>query len=287
VINGKGNERVFAENGLWRMIGRALEDRGGDSAMAGRSVQVHLLPELARPGRLEGGIVAVVDVLRATTTIVHALAAGCACVRPCEEVEEARALAGTMRAGRVLLGGERDGVAPTGFDLGNSPREYTPARCRNTTLVLTTTNGTRALLRAAEAERVLVAAFVNYSAVCEQLKQDARPIHIVCAGTGGEATLEDTLLAGALVDYLCEQMEVELNDGARLAWDCFENHGRVLEGALEISGGGANLRRLGYDEDIRAAADVDRFALVPELRRDPVRVEVGAVGIRKRHWHTG
>jgi len=249
-----------------------------------RDVHVHLLPELARPGCLAGSVTLVIDVLRATTTIIHALAAGCTSVRPCAEVEEAKELAGGMPAGKVLLGGERHGSPLAGFDLGNSPREYTCQACRGTTLVITTTNGTRALLRAAEAERVLIGAFVNYSAVCEQLRQDLRPIHILCAGTEGEATLEDTLLAGAVVDYLCEEMEISLNDSARLAWDCFENHGRILLGALEISHGGANLRRLGYDDDIRAAAEVDKFAIVPELRRDPLRVEVGAVGIVKTHW---
>ncbi|HJT77337.1 MAG TPA: 2-phosphosulfolactate phosphatase, partial [Gemmataceae bacterium] len=184
----------------------------------------------------------------------------------------------------VLLGGERGGRPLPGFDLGNSPREYTAAACGGLRVVLTTTNGTRALLRAAEAERVLVAGFVNYSAVCEQLRQETRPIHVVCAGTEGDVTLEDVLLAGAFVDFLCEGAEVRLNDGARLAWDCFENHGRVLQGALEVSEGGTRLRQLGYDDDIRAAAQVDQFALVPELRRDPFRVEVGAVGIVKSHW---
>lgn len=249
-----------------------------------REVQVHLLPELVPSARLEGGVAVVIDVLRATTTMVHALAAGCDCVRPCLEVEEARELADQMRAGKVLLGGERGGTPLPGFDLGNSPGEYTPRVCKGTTLVLTTTNGTRALLRAAGADRVLAAAFVNYSAVCEQLRAEPRPVHIICAGTEGEVSLEDTLLAGALVDYLCETVEVRLNDSARLAWDSFENHGQVLEGALEIGRGGAKLRRLGYDEDIRAAAKVDQFALVPELRRDPLRVEVGAVGIVKSYW---
>ncbi len=249
-----------------------------------REVHVHLLPSLAPPGALAGSLAVVIDVLRATTTIIHALAAGCKAVLPCAEVEEARERAGGMRAGRVLLGGERGGAPLPGFDLGNSPREYTAKLCRGNTLVLTTTNGTRALLRAAEAARVLVAAFVNYSAVCEQLRQDARPVHIVCAGTEGAVSLEDTLLAGALVEYLCQLGEVRVNDGARLAWDCFENQGRVLLGALEVSQGGAILRRLGYDEDIRSAAQVDRFALVPELKRDPLRVEVGAVGIVKSHW---
>ncbi len=256
----------------------------GKPAAPEREVQVHLLPELAPAGRLAGSIAVVIDVLRAGTTIIHALAAGCSDVRPCLEVDEARALADSMRAGRVLLGGERDGVALPGFDLGNSPREYTAKNCKGTTLVLTTTNGTRALLRAGEAERVLVAGFVNYSAVCEQICRDPRPVHIVCAGTAGEISLEDTLLAGALVDYLSEEMEVRLNDGARLAWDCFENHGRILLGALEVGAGGANLRRLGYDEDIQAAAAVDKFHLVPELRRDPLRIEIGAVGIVQSRW---
>src|SRR5437867_1752238 len=228
-----------------------------------RDVQVHLLPDLAPPGRLAGGLAVVIDVLRSTTTMIQALASGCTAVRPCLEVEEARTLAGQMRAGRVLLGGERGGKPLPGFDLGNSPREYTAKVCKGTTLVLTTTNGTRALLKSAEAERLLVAGFVNYSAVCEQLKQDARSVHILCAGTEGEVSLEDTLLAGAIVDFLCEVVEVRLNDSARLAWDCFENHGRVLQGALEVGRGGAKLRKLGYDEDVRAAAQVDQFSLSP------------------------
>ena len=249
-----------------------------------RVVRVHLTPERLTPELLAGSVAVVIDVLRATTTMIHALAAGCVGVWPIEEVEEARRVADGMRAGRVLLGGERDGVPLAGFDLGNSPAEYTCARCKGTTLVLTTTNGTRALVRAATAARTLIAGFVNYSAVCEQLAEETRPVDIVCAGCHGEVALEDALLAGALVEFLCEHGAVDLNDAARLAWDCFENHGRVLDGALEVSAGGAHLRSLGYDEDVRAAARFDQFALVPEVRRDPLRVEIGAVGIVKNHW---
>jgi 2-phosphosulfolactate phosphatase len=249
-----------------------------------RVVRVHLTPERLNPAELAQSVAVVIDVLRATTTMIYALAAGCCAVWPIEEVEEARRVADGMRAGRVLLGGERDGVPPKGFDLGNSPGEYTCARCKGTTLVLTTTNGTRALIRAAAAARTLVSGFVNYSATCEQLGQEVRPIDIVCAGRHGDVALEDALLAGALVEFLCDRGPVCLNDAARLAWDCFENHGRVLDGALEVSAGGVHLRGLGYDEDIRAAARVDHFAVVPEVRRDPLRVEIGAVGIVKSHW---
>ena len=139
------------------------------------------------------------------------------------------------------------------------------------------------MLRAAEAERTLVAGFVNYSAVCEQLRHETRPIHIICAGTDGEVSLEDTLLAGALVDYLSEETDVDLNDMP--VWRGTVREPRAdLACALEIGLGGVNLRRLGYDADIKAAADVDKFHLVPELRRDPLRVEIGSVGIVKSRW---
>ena len=248
------------------------------------TVSVYLLPELAAAERLAEGIAVVIDVLRATTTIVTALAAGCNAIYPCATVEEARRTADEMRVGRVLLAGERDGLPLPGFDQGNSPGEFTPARCRGLALVMTTTNGTRALLHSSFAARTLVAGFVNFSAVCEQLRQDVRPVHVICAGDAGQVAMEDALLAGAFVDFLCDVTDVRLNDAARLAWDCFENHGRILDGALEVCAGGVRLRNLGYDDDVRAAARVDQFALVPELRRDPLRVEVGAVGIVKSHW---
>lgn len=253
-----------------------------------RQLHVHLVPDWVDPATLAGVVAIVIDVLRATTTIAHALAAGAKAVHPCVEVAEARVLAGSMRAGRVLLAGERQGSPIDGFDLGNSPREYTSERVRNQAIVMTTTNGTRALQAALPAARVLLAAFVNFSAVCEQLKAERRPVHIICAGDEGRLALEDTLCAGGLVDFLCRPergpLPVQLNDAARVAWDCYEVHGPILEGALRVSAGGVHLGRLGYDEDVTTAARVDLFTLVPELRRDPWRVEVGAVGIAGRHW---
>jgi 2-phosphosulfolactate phosphatase len=249
-----------------------------------RDVQVHLLPELAPPGRLQGGVAVAIDVLRATTTIVYAFAAGCRDIRPCANVDEARLLAGELPAGKVLLAGERGGMPLPGFDLGNSPREYTPKVCSGQTLVFTTTNGTRALARAAEAERVIAAAFVNFSAVCEQLRQDRRPVHIICAGFEGEPALEDILLAGALVDCLSDEEAIRLNDSARLAWDAFENQGMMLEGAFEIARGGAHLLSLGFGADLAAALKIDQFNLVPELYRDPLRLQVGSIGIVKSCW---
>jgi len=243
-----------------------------------RQVQVHLLPELVPARGLRGATAVTIDVLRGTTTMITALAAGCTDIRPCGTVEEAKELAGHLRTGRALLGGERHNVKIEGFALGNSPLEYTAKVCQGKTLVMTTTNGTRAVLRAVEAERVLIAGFVNFRAVCEQLGQDPRPVHILCAGTDGAVTLEDTLLAGALVDYLCAEFDARLNDSARLAQDGFKQQGPRLLAALEMSDGARGLLALGHGPDIRFAAGVDRFDLVPELRWDPLRVEVGASG---------
>jgi len=249
-----------------------------------RLLHVHLLPSLVPSGALADSIAVVMDVLRATTTIVHALAAGCTHVRPMAEIDDARQLADGMRAGRVILAGERGGKKIAGFDRGNSPLEFTPEICQGCTLVLTTTNGTRALIRAAEASRVLVAAFVNFSAVCEQLLADPRPIHILCAGSDGEPSLEDALLAGAFVEYLCDHYELRLNDSARLAWDGFENQGMTLAASLELGRGGQSLLDLGFAADIAAAAAVDQFHIVPELKRDPLRIEIGAAGVVRSRW---
>src|SRR4051812_7474056 len=103
-----------------------------------RPVFVHLLPAHAATGAFAGGLAIVIDVLRATTVIVQALAVGCRAVIPCGEIDEAKGCAAGL-AGKVLIGGERQGKPIGGFDLGNSPGEYTAKVCKNATVVLTTT----------------------------------------------------------------------------------------------------------------------------------------------------
>ena len=121
----------------------------------------------------------------------------------------------------VVLGGERQGVRIEGFDLGNSPTEYSPASVGGRTVVFTTTNGTRAMLRCRQAREVLLAAFANRSAVLAALARE-QFVHIVCAGTGGFITREDTLVAGSLVAGLISgAAEWELNDEAVIARDAW------------------------------------------------------------------
>src|SRR5580698_2421565 len=132
-------------------------------------IYVHLLPDLIPDGALKGGLAVVIDVLRATTTMIHALAAGCDAIMPCGEIEEARRIARSLPEGSALLAGERQGLPIEGFDLGNSPGDCTPENCSGKTLVMTTTNGTRAILASLEAERVYIASFGNLRATTDEI----------------------------------------------------------------------------------------------------------------------
>jgi 2-phosphosulfolactate phosphatase len=231
-------------------------------------VRVHALPESVDRAALVERRAVVFDVLRATTTIVAALAAGARAVIPCLSIDEARKLAMTLDD--AVLGGERGGLPIGGFDLGNSPAEYTPAAVAGKTLVLTTTNGTRALLASRGASEVLVGALVNLSAVHAALARDAtRDVDLVCAGTDGQATDEDLLAAGALVERLAAdgwRLDAAA-DAARCGWQEVVRgvtehklHARIV-GTLRASRGGRNLIEIGMEADVEFAADVDHYAI--------------------------
>ena len=165
-----------------------------------------------------GAHVAVIDVLRATTTIAVALANGAAGVIAVAEPEDAIALGNRLGRERVLLCGERESLRIEGFDLDNSPASFSAHVVAGKTLVMTTTNGTRALRAVAAAASVRAAALVNRSAVADALAQEDGDVVIVCAGEANGFALEDALGAGALVDALLMQIgTVELTDGARAA----------------------------------------------------------------------
>jgi 2-phosphosulfolactate phosphatase len=236
-----------------------------------REILVHLLPQLFEPAELSGGVAVVLDILRATTTITHALAAGAREVIPTVDVPSAEQLAAAQHPGTALLGGEREGLLIPGFDLDNNPLAYTAERVAGKTIVFTTTNGTKALHRSVQAERVLLGAFVNLSAVCDELATEQRPIHVVCAGTKGKITQEDALCAGAIVDRLLEQRRWRdddlQDDQAQLALHRYlaasSSDDGLLQG-LRNSFGGRNCRRLRFDTQIERAATIDLFDLVPE-----------------------
>ena len=223
---------------------------------------------------IAGGIAVVIDVLRASTTISVALAAGAAAIVSTPTVDAARRTRDRLPAG-ALLGGERGGTPPGGFDLGNSPLEYTSARVAGRVIVLTTTNGTAALEACHTAAIVVVGAIVNRRAVARFVQRTAfdrgiRAVHLVCAGTDGRASSEDMLGAGAILDA-AGRSAGRLDSDAAAALAAFRDvsaggdTGHALTAAFRTTPGGTNLLALGMERDLRAAALIDSVALVPVL----------------------
>ena len=223
----------------------------------------------------------VFDVFRATTTIVTALGNGAAAVIPVAEISEALEL--RRQRPEVLLAGERDGwrigAALTGgveFDLGNSPREFRPERVAGRTIVVTTTNGSRALRACAGAGKLLAAAFPNLAATAARLLALAPDkILLICSGTLERAAYEDVLGAGALAALIWPTDDNRAADSARMARNIYEQHQTDLPAAVVNSSNGRRL--LGVPElrdDVACCLERDRFDFVVgsvagELRRLP------------------
>ena len=232
----------------------------------------HRMPQ----GAVAGGIAVVIDVLRASTTIITALANGAARVRPVADVAEARRLVAALGPD-TLLGGERGGVRIDGFELGNSPAEYARDRVAGRSIVITTTNGTAALAACRGAGEILVGALVNRSAVAAAVRRlavagDGGDVHLVCAGTDGAVTAEDVLAAGAILDAaLRDAPAAELDAAARAAHAAFRAAAReadpaaALRAAFRRTPGGANLVALGMEADLPLCAALDAIAVVPRL----------------------
>jgi 2-phosphosulfolactate phosphatase len=216
---------------------------------------------------VRGAHVAVVDVLRASTTIATALANGAAGVIPVAAPEDAPALGQRLGRDRVLLCGERDSVRIEGFDLDNSPASFTPEAVAGKTLILTTTNGTRALRAVGNAASVRTVALVNRTAVAEELAREGGDVVIACAGDINGFALEDAIGAGALVDALRARVEdAELRDAARAAALLYRAvAGRVAE-AIGSSDHAQSLALKGFAQDVTRCAALDTLTIVPTLR---------------------
>lgn len=218
----------------------------------------------------------VFDVLRATSTMVTALAQGASALIPVQEIAEALAL--HRQDPSLLLAGEREGVrigpSLTGgvtFDLGNSPREFTAERVRGRTVVTTTTNGTRALRACLAARTVLIGSFLNLQATADWLtEQQPAQLLLVCSGTHEEAAYEDTLAAGALCDLLWAQYEAgAVADSAHMARGLYRSERTDLLGAMARSRNGRHLlKHAELREDVAVCLRPNAVPLVAELGKD-------------------
>jgi 2-phosphosulfolactate phosphatase len=215
---------------------------------------------------LDGKVTVVIDVLRATSTIVNALANGADTVVPVLTPEEAFQVVQDNPSRSFVLGGERKAVAIPGFHLGNSPLEYTASRVAGKPILFTTTNGTRAIRRSGAGEHCLIASFLNAPAVAQTLTSLGRDVAICCAGTHDQFSLEDTACAGAILAYMSGPgSNLELNDLALVAREIYRRFdGRVAD-LLHLAEHGQTLLKLGLQEDLLFCAQLGTSTLVPRF----------------------
>ncbi|HEY8543373.1 MAG TPA: 2-phosphosulfolactate phosphatase family protein [Pseudothermotoga sp.] len=205
----------------------------------------------------------IVDVLRATSTIVTALANGAKCVIPVKTISQAR---GKKRE-NTLICGERGGIRPRGFDLGNSPKEYFDVKDKE--IILTTTNGTKAISMV-NSQILYAACFLNLHAVVDQLKNH-KDVTVICSGQEGKVTYEDVLCAGAIVHELCRN---DLTDAARISkelWSRSKN--KNLSKLLMKSNHAQELVKYGFSSDISFCSQVDLYNIVPSFVKDRFIIE--------------
>ncbi|MDB4893179.1 MAG: 2-phosphosulfolactate phosphatase [Gemmatimonadetes bacterium] len=219
------------------------------------------------PLDVQGRVVAVIDVLRASTTIAVALASDARAVLPFESSEEMITRSKHLERGSFLLAGERRMHKIEGFDLGNSPLEYTREGVEGKTVLLTTTNGTKALLAVQGARDVVVASYVNLTAVSAMLRTALRGGHdvtLVCAGQDRQFALEDAACAGRYVYAVSKRLTgVDTNDAAYAASLIDKKFGDNLMRLFNTAAHGRALAAAGFGEDLTVCAAVDSYPVIP------------------------
>jgi 2-phosphosulfolactate phosphatase len=238
-------------------------------------IDIQFLPSPPHPNLLSDRVVVVMDILRATSVIVHAISQGASEIIPLATVEEAFRMAKAFPRGFVMLGGERENREIPGFDLGNSPREYIEQRVKGKKLVLTTTNGTRAFHAVSSGKEILAGSFLNIGAIAQRCVESNRDVFIFPSGDKGNFSLEDTLCGGMLIDLIRrrEKKEIFLTDASSCAQILYQRFKDNLLEAFHLSHHGKELMDRGFKDDLAYCAQIDVTPVVPIFREGVIRAK--------------
>lgn len=230
-------------------------------------LDVHLTPQEISSADASGRVVAIIDVLRWSSTVAAALANGARNVIPFEEPDEVVRRGKDFERGTVRLAGERRSLPIPGFDLGNSPAEFTREAVEGKTVLTTTTNGTKALLAVQGARDVVIASYVNFSAALAMLRAAARAgadVALVCAGRDRHTSLEDAACAGRFVRHITRRLaNADIGDAARACTIIERRYGDDLQRLFGDSEHGRGLVAAGLGADLEVCAQVDAFPVLP------------------------
>lgn len=226
-----------------------------------RKIEVCLSPELIHQFELEGKLVVVADIFRATSCMVAGIGSGVQSIYPTEKVEECFELG---RQG-MITAGERGGQKVDGFEIGNSPFEYMQDKYKGARIAVTTTNGTQAIHRSIGAEEILIGAFINLTALINYLKTKESDIIVHCAGWKGTVNIEDTLFAGAVIERMKGSAAAD-GDPAIMAKELYLTHKNDLVSFGKASSHAKRLERFGITKDLEYCMTQDLFDVVPVFR---------------------
>jgi 2-phosphosulfolactate phosphatase len=236
-------------------------------------IDTQLVPSAPNPNVLFDRVVVIIDVLRATSVILHAMSEGASEVLPLASVEEALRMAKAFPRGSVLLGGERESGNIPGFDLGNSPRDYVAEKVKEKKLILTTTNGTKAFHLVSSGKEILVGSFFNIGAVAQRCLESGKDLLIFASGDEGNFSLEDTICGGMLIDLITEKRKksISLTDASQCAQILYQKFKNNLLEAFHLSRHGRELMNRGFEDDLPYCAQIDINSLVPIFREGVIR----------------
>jgi 2-phosphosulfolactate phosphatase len=234
---------------------------------------VHFTPSEIDDMALKDKNVVVIDVLRASTTIATALHNGAKEIIPVNSIENVIKISSNLFGDVTLRAGERNGKMIEGFNLGNSPLEYTVKSIKGKSIILMTTNGSTTILKGKHAKNLAVAGFVNLSLAVQFLADLQEDVVIVCSGKENTFCIEDAVCAGKIINNLVDlsQGEIVTDDAANAATMLDKNSGKNLLRLLKHSEHGQYLASIGFAEDLKVCAELDSIPVLPMLSGNILR----------------
>ena len=230
-------------------------------------IDLFFSPTEIQPGKIKDRLVVIIDVLRASTSMITALSKGCRGIVPVSEIDQAKKAVQNFPPESVLLCGERNEMPIPGFDLSNSPLEFTADRVKDKKIIFTSSNGSRLFDYVQYAQKTIVAGFVNVTIVSKFIIENKLDVAILCAGKNGQFGLEDAVCGGMIIDKIADLKDKSftLNDGAVAAQTIYLYYAKNITEMLNQASHGKRLIEIGHEADLIECGQIDSIETIPIL----------------------